>query len=442
MSRSNSVSIAFVTLGCPKNEVDSDRMAAAVAGSAYRLVGDPDDADVVVLNTCAFIEPATEESIEEAFALAHEWRPARPGRRLIVAGCMVSRYGDDLAAAMPEPDAFVAVADEDTLLSVIERLTGRLAGRVPTGILRTPGAHTAYLKVTEGCDRNCAYCTIPAIRGRFMSIPQATVLQEAEYLVEHGARELVLVGQDIARYGHGAPVGPGTRPAAPDLASLVRALDALPGDFRMRLMYLQPDGVTPALLEAVATSRRVCHYFDIPLQHASAHILRAMGRPGDAATHRALLQRIRSTLPDVTLRTTVMAGFPGETEADAQVLEDFIAEAGFDYVGVFPYSAEEGTRAAEMPGQVAEPLRLERAQRIRDIADATGFARAAQRVDTTAQVLVEGTDEDGQLWGRTRSQAPEVDGITLLDAVSSPAGAFVTVRITDSVGYDLVGEPL
>jgi ribosomal protein S12 methylthiotransferase len=423
--------IAFVTLGCPKNEVDSDRMAAAVEASAYRLVADPSEADVVVLNTCSFIEAATEESIAEAFDLADSWRPARDGRRLIVAGCMVSRYGDELAEAMPEPDAFVAVADERRLLEVVERITGIPASPRASVHGRTAPGTTAYLKVSEGCDRHCAYCTIPTIRGPFASASASALLAEATFLVERGAREIVLIGQDISSWGRDSD-------DSGDLASLVERLGALEGDFRVRLMYVQPDGITPRLLEAMAADPRVCRYLDLPLQHASARVLDAMGRTGDTGHHLALLGRIRETLPGVSLRTTVMTGFPGETEAESAELEAFVAEAGFDYVGVFAYSPEDGTRAAVMPGQIPADVRLERAQRLRDLADTVGFERAVARIGTLQQTLVEGVDEDGASWGRTCGQAPEVDGITFISSDAAPGG-FVQVRITDAIGYDLVG---
>lgn len=404
-------------------------MAAAVAASAYRLVEDPNDADVVVLNTCAFIQPATEESIAEAFALATEWRPAKGGRKLVVAGCMVSRYGEDLAAAMPEADAFLAVADESTLTGLLERLTGHPADAAP-GPTRTVPGPTAYLKISEGCNRRCAYCTIPAIRGPFVSAQLADVLSEARFLVEAGAREIVLVGQDIAGYGH--DLADDT-----DLADLITRLDAIDADFRIRLMYLQPDGVTDRLLRAIAESRHVCHYLDIPLQHASAGVLDAMGRTGDTRTHLALLADIRKALPDVVLRTTVMAGFPGETEDQAAELEAFLARAEFDFAGVFAYSPEEGTRAALMADQIPDGVRAERAQRLRDVADVVGFARAAALAGSVQRVLVEG-DDDGELVGRTCGQAPEIDGLTVLD-FAAPVGEFVDVRIMETAGYDLMG---
>jgi len=423
--------ICFVTLGCPKNEVDSDRMAAAVASSAYRLVADPDDADVVVLNTCAFIEAATEESISEALTFTGQWAPARDGRRVVVAGCMPSRYGAELAAAMPEVDAFVPVAEEGMLLSTLESLLD-VPAHPREGSTRTPPGPTAYLKVSEGCDRRCAYCTIPAIRGPFVSSPVEAVEAEARGLVAGGARELVLVGQDIAAYGRDLAGGT-------DLAALVGQLGTLDGDFRLRLMYVQPDGVTDRLLDAMANNTRVCAYLDIPLQHAATPVLRAMGRSGSAQSHLELLARVRSALPGVTLRTTVMTGFPGEGARDFAELEEFLAEARFDYVGVFAYSPEEGTRAVVLPGQVRSATRASRAQRLRDLADVIGAARAAERVGAVERVLVEGIDEDGALWGRTCGQAPEVDGITFIEGTAE-AGTFADVRIVDAAGYDLVGR--
>lgn len=408
-------------------------MAAAVSASEYRLVDDPTDADVVVLNTCAFIQVATEEAIEEFFTLHTQWRPARDGRTIVVAGCMPSRYGADLATAMPEADAFVPVADESRLLETLETLLRRPAGAAEGPGRLAPGL-TAYLKVSEGCDRRCAYCTIPSIRGPFISATLDSLVAEARWLVARGAREIVLVGQDIASWGIDLGCGD-------DLASLVRALDAIEGDFRLRLMYVQPDGVSPELLDVIASGTHVCHYLDIPLQHASAAVLDAMGRTGGPEAHLALLDRIRTALPDVVLRTTMMSGFPGETDDDARVLEEFLAQAELDYVGVFAYSAEDGTPAATMPAQVDPALAAERAQRVRDIADAVGFARAERHTGSVRRVLVEGVDEDGELVGRTCGQAPDVDGLTFVDT-DAPVGAFVDLRITGSAGYDLIGEGL
>lgn len=436
----SAAAVAFVTLGCPKNEVDSDRMAADVVVAGYRLVEDIAEADVVVLNTCAFIQPATEESIAEAFALFTGWRPSRLGRRVVIAGCLPSRYGDELASAMPEADAFVPVADEAMLVDVLRDLgmphapEGHAPGAPGEARIRrlAPGP-TAYLKVSEGCDRRCAYCTIPAIRGPFISEEPDALVAEARYLLDRGVKELVLVGQDVAAYGV-------DREDTGDLADLIERLDALEGDFRIRVMYLQPDRVSDRLIETLAGCRNVCRYLDIPVQHAARSVLAAMRRPGDARTFLALLARLRSAMPDIVLRTTIMAGFPGETEGDVEELLGFLDVAEFDYAGVFAFSPEEGTPAAALPGQLSDEDREARAQRVRDVADAAGFRRAASLVGSTRRVLVEGI-EDGELYGRTCGQAPDIDGVTFIDGVATP-GEFVSVRITDALGYDLVGVPL
>lgn len=422
--------IAFVTLGCPKNEVDTERMRALVGGSSYTLTEDLDEARLVVLNTCGFITAAVEEAVSVALDLA-EWRDAVPGRRLIVAGCMVSRYGAELDSALPEADAFLPVADEASILGVIERLTGESAHGV-AGPLRLDAGPSAYLQVSDGCFRSCAYCTIPAIRGAYRSRPLDELIAEARVLVDRGAREIVLIGQDISAWGRDTP-------EFETLSDVIRELVTIDGLQWLRLMYVQPDGVTDALLETMASLPQVCHYLDIPLQHASPDVLRAMHRTGSTSDHLALLQRIRRHMPDVALRTSVIAGFPGETEADVDELIRFIEEAGIDYVGVFPFSPEEGTAAATLPGQIAEQDRIARAQRVRDAADAVGFARAQGSTGRVVDVLSEGTDEDGEYVGRTRGQAPEVDGIVTLDA-AVPAGDIVSCTITEAYGYDLAGE--
>lgn len=427
-------SVAFLTLGCPKNEVDSDRMRAAVSSSAFMVADDASEADVLVINTCSFIEAATEESVQAVLEAAADWAPEREGRRLVVAGCMPSRYGDELSTAMPEVDAFVSVADEDSILDVLERLTGFSAGAGPSdsAVRRTSSGPSAYLQVSDGCHRSCAYCTIPSIRGPYRSRSLTQLVAEAEQLVSLGAREIVLIGQDITAYGRdldGDEV----------LADVVTAIAQVPGVDWLRLMYAQPDGITDELLAAMAAHDNVCHYLDMPLQHASARVLKAMRRRGDAESFLGLLERIRTVLPDVILRTTVIAGFPGEKREDAGVLERFLAAARFDYVGVFVYSPEDGTAAARMIEQVPLRTRRARAQRLRDIADDIGFERAAARVGQRLEVLVEGIDaDDGVVVGRWRGQAPEIDGLVLLD--EGQAGDLVRAEIVDALGYDLEGE--
>jgi ribosomal protein S12 methylthiotransferase len=422
--------VHVVTLGCPKNEVDSDRMAASLA-AGFRLVGDPEDADVVVVNTCSFIREATEESIEVVMSFATGWKSARPGRALVVAGCMPSRFGDELAAAMPEADAFVKVTDEATIASVVARLTGSATPPTPPGPLRLTPGPSAYLQVSDGCHRACSFCAIPAIRGPYVSRPAAELAAEAVALVAGGARELVLVGQDVSAWGRDLP-------GRPVLSDLVRTLARTPGLAWLRLMYVQPDGITPDLLEVMTAEPTVVRYLDMPLQHASRAVLRRMGRSGDGAEFLRLVGVVRSMVPGVVLRTTLIAGFPGETREESEHLAAFVSDARLDYTGVFVYSPEDGTAAAALPGQVPARTRRARAQRLRDLADEVGAARAAAHVGREIEVLALGT-EDGEPFGRHRGQAPDVDGVVLLDREVSP-GTLVTVTIVDSLGYDLVGE--
>jgi ribosomal protein S12 methylthiotransferase len=422
--------VHVVTLGCPKNEVDSDRMAASLA-AGFRLVADPDEADVVVVNTCSFIREATEESIEVVMSFATGWKAARPGRALIVAGCMPSRYGDELADALPEADAFVKVADEASIASVIAGLTGIAAPPVPDGPLRLAPGPSAYLQVSDGCHRACSFCAIPAIRGPYVSRPAIELAAEAAALVSGGARELVLVGQDVSAWGRDLP-------GKPVLADLVRASTRTPGLGWLRLMYVQPDGITPELLEVMASEATVARYLDMPLQHASRSVLRRMGRSADGAEFLRLIGVIRSAVPGVVLRTTMIAGFPGETREESDTLAAFVRDARLDYAGVFAFSPEEGTPAASLPGQVPPRTRRARTQRLRDLADEVGAERAAAYIGQDIEVLALGT-EDGEPIGRHRGQAPDVDGVVLLDR-EIPAGTLVTVTIVDSLGYDLVGE--
>jgi ribosomal protein S12 methylthiotransferase len=423
--------VAFVTLGCPKNEVDSDRMAASLSGR-FDLVPNIDEADMVVVNTCSFIREATEESIGVVLDVAGEWKSAAEGRSLVVTGCMPSRYGQDLSEALPEVDEFVAVADEGALAQVLYRLAKLPEAPAPASAGRLAPGPSAYLQVSDGCHRACTYCTIPSIRGPYRSRTAREILVEARALVAGGARELVLIGQDISSWGRDLP-------DTPVLADLVRKLAKVEGLAWLRLMYVQPDAITPDLLEAMAASPVVCRYLDMPLQHASREVLRRMGRRGDAAEYLRLIGIIRSLLPGVTLRTTLIAGFPGETREDSKRLLDFVRDARLDYVGVFPYSAEEGTPAAGMPDQVPNRTIIARAQRLRDAADEIGVEKVADLIGRTLDVLVEGVDEEGRTFGRHRGQAPEIDGFVILDTAAA-AGEIVSAVIVDTLGYDLIGE--
>ncbi len=430
--RATRTAVHVLTLGCPKNEVDSDRMSASMA-SSFDLVDDLDAADIVVVNTCSFIQAATEESIGVVLELTGDWKAARPGRAVVVAGCMPARYGDELAESLPEVDAFVPVADEAAIARIVAGLAGTAITPAPRGApARTAPGPSAYVQVSDGCHRRCTFCTIPDIRGDYRSRTLPELVAECALLVAGGAKEIVLVGQDISAWGRDLP-------GDEVLSDLVRAIAHVEGLRWLRLMYVQPDGITPDLLEVMADEPVVCRYIDMPLQHASRPVLRRMGRSGDAAEFLRLVGVVRDLLPGVALRTTLIAGFPGETAEDAKRLEGFITDARLDYVGVFEYSAEDGTPAAAMEHQVPKRTRLARAQRLRDAADAAGFEIAAEYVGRTLEVLCEGLDEDGVPFGRHRGQAPEIDGIVYLDRACTP-GDMLDVEIEDVMGYDLVGK--
>ena len=424
--------IALVTLGCAKNEVDSDAMARRLAAAGYEVGAEPEEADALIVNTCSFIQAATEESIEAVLEAAGLPRVASGEAALIVAGCMPARYGDELAAELPEAKAFVPCSAEDDIVAVVASCVGPAVPAPEGAAVPSEGAPTfAYVKVSDGCDRFCSYCTIPLIRGRYHSFPYGQVRDEVPRHVAAGVREVVLIGQDTGRWGVDLP----------EPSSLAELLSRLAEEFPetwLRVMYVQPEGVTDELLDAMAAHPSVCPYLDVPLQHVDAGILAAMNRSGSGPEFLALAERIRHRLPGATLRTTLIAGFPGETEEQFEALCAFVEEAPFDYVGVFPYSQEEGTRAAGLPGQLDEEEKAERARVLRALADDVCAARVRERVGCVMEVLVEGVEEDGQVFGRARCQAPEVDGCTFLS--KGEVGEVVSVRIEDTLLYEMEGE--
>ena len=429
--------VCFITLGCAKNEADTAAMERRAVAAGYRLEDDPERADAIVVNTCSFIQSATEESIEAVLDAAGLPRVAAGGTRLVVAGCMPARYGDELVAELPEAAAFVPCSREDDIVAVLDGLFGveRAVGEPPAdeGAAARPAGTFGYVKISDGCDRWCSYCAIPLIRGRYHSFPFEQVRADVARLVDAGVREVDLIAQDTGRWGADFD-------EPRDLAWLVDALAREFPDTWLRVMYLQPEGVTDELLVVMGRHANVCSYLDIPLQHVCEPVLRAMNRRGSRASFEALVGRIRAALPDVTLRTTLIAGFPGEDDEQFEELLDFVAEGLFDYVGVFAYSREEGTAAFDLPGQVDEDEKAERAQRLRDAADAASAPLIAARVGRVAEVLVEGAEEDGQLFGRAQCQAPDVDGVTYLDA--GEPGQVVAARIVDTLLYEMEGEVL
>ncbi len=421
--------VLIQTLGCAKNEADSRAMEERLGRAGISVVGDVDDADIIIVNTCCFIQSATEESIEAVLDALGFAKDAKRDVRVIVAGCMPARYDQDLEASLPEADGFVPCSEEDDIVDVV----CNLAGWIPScnaQALEQAGPLCAYLKISDGCDRWCTFCTIPKIRGRYHSFSFDDILAQARKLVSAGTKEIVLIAQDTGIWGHDLDGGH-------DLAWLITHLaEALP-QTRFRIMYTEPDGITDDLLDAFERVPNLCPYLDIPFQHVSPHILAAMNRAGSFEELVGLAQRIRARIPHMTLRTTLMCGFPGETEEDFEELIRFVRQGLFDYIGIFAYSPEEGTKAAVLPDQVPEDIKQMRAQELRDEADSVSAQLIAERIGTTSSVLVEGIEEDGQRFGRAESQAPEVDGVTFVDA--GDVGTIVDVLIEDTLLYDMEG---
>lgn len=434
-------------LGCGKNAVDAEVMAGLLSEGGFALVAGG-RADAAVLNTCGFVRAAKEESIEAILSLAAEKRRGRI-RCLVVAGCMARRYRDELPELLPEVDLFLGPGD-------IPDLPGRLAGVLaekgpspfPSGQRslsgggaalpdeayghRIPEAGTgaAFLKILEGCDNRCAYCAIPAIRGPLKSRDRESLLAEARLLVRHGARELNLIGQDITAYGR-------DRGEKGGLVSLVRALCSVRGVRWVRLLYLYPARVDDGIVDLLRSEEKVCRYLDIPVQHIDEGILRRMGRTYGPDDLYRMLDRLRSGVPGIFLRTSLIVGFPGETRASFDRLLRFVHEARWDYLGVFPYSREEGTPAYRMPSQVPERRKEERARRVRDVQVDLLAARNASLVGERLDVLVEKTGPAGKAAGRHRGQAPEVDGSVILSGFDGKAGSIVRARVTGAREWDL-----
>jgi len=441
------IRVGFVSLGCPKNLVDTEVMLGKLQSSGFALSNDLADSDVIVVNTCGFIESAKQESIETILEMADQKRTGRC-RRLVVAGCLVQRYRRELREEIPEIDAFIGL-DELELIVEAVRLDIASAAADPAATTSGPARalydhratrvlttrpHSAYLKISEGCDHPCAFCAIPSMRGRMRSRTLDSLRREAQDLAVRGVKELSLIAQDTTDYGRDLDDGT-------DLAALLRRLEGVEGLRWIRIHYAYPNRVTDRLLEAMAASRKVCHYLDLPLQHAEAGLLRAMKRGGSASIFTRLFGRIRSFLPDCSLRTTFIVGFPGETEAAFQELCAFVEEGWFDHVGVFPYSPEEGTTAYALRDGVPAEVKEERRARLLAIQSRVALARNRARVGQTLPVLVDGIEPDTRmlLVGRTAFQAPEVDGRVLITDGEAREGDMVPVRLQEAHPYDLVG---
>jgi ribosomal protein S12 methylthiotransferase len=428
------------SLGCAKNQVDSEQLIAHLERAGLRWVAEPERAEAVIVNTCGFITSAKEESIRTALELKSRF----PGKKILLAGCLVERYGEELTRALGELDGFVGLRDPEGLERLLREGAGDGAARPPEAAraeqaARPAGRHllsypgSAYLKIAEGCGNRCSYCAIPLIRGPLASRPLEEVVQEARELLGAGVRELVLIAQDLGSFGMDR-AGQG----GPQLPVLLRELLALPGEFWLRCLYIHPDHFPEELLRLAAADPRLLPYFDLPFQHASPAVLRRMGRSGSAESYLALLARIRAALPQAVLRSTFLVGFPGESEEDFRLLLDFQRRAELDWAGFFAYSREEGTAAyglgPRVPGKTAEARRreLERAQ------EAITARRLERHVGSELDVLVEEPVQGETLaLGRAYLQAPEVDGLVVLKAAGLAPGRLCRARIDRRNGVDL-----
>jgi ribosomal protein S12 methylthiotransferase len=430
------------TLGCPKNRVDSEVMLGTLTQAGYRLVAEPGEAEIIVVNTCGFIESAKVESVDAIVELAAQKREGRC-KKLVVTGCLVQRHAAELSRELPEVDHFLGTGAYQEIARVVaDAQAARLVVPDPDFVhsassprVNSLPSHTAYLKIAEGCDNACAFCIIPKLRGAQRSRPVADLVAEAEQLAAQGTVELSLVAQDLTAYGQ-------------DLPGRVRLVDLLPALCRvegirwLRLHYAYPRDFPVKLMEVIAREPKIVKYLDMPLQHSSDRLLRAMKRGRDSAFLRELLARLRREIPGLALRTSLIVGLPGETEADFEDLLRFVEAERFERLGVFEYSAEEGTPAATMPGQVPPALKRERFERVMELQRGISHAHQQAMIGRTVEVLVEGRAEETEhlLAGRHAQQAPEIDGLTYVnDGVAYP-GELVTLEVTDAADYDLVGR--
>lgn len=422
--------IYLLSLGCPKNLVDSQSLLKKLGDKGMTYSSTPEESDILVVNTCGFIEEAKRESVEEILRIAGI-KKAGTNKKLIVYGCLAKRFGSELKREIPEIDALWGVGADEEILGYCEslRLPATLQDRREKAAILEQSPY-AYLKIAEGCDRGCGYCVIPDIRGGFRSRTPEVILAEAEDLVRSGAKELILVAQDVTSYGKEL--------AGYDLARLVREIGAVRVDFRIRLLYLYPTSIDENLLGTIASEKKVCKYIDMPLQHSERKILKLMGRGGSRTYFEKLIVNIRKTVPDVSIRTTFIVGFPGETDEDFEDLLDFIRNMEFDRLGAFTYSKEEGTPASKLRGQVRKQKKMERYEKLMETQSAISLAKNQTLIGKTFQALVDEIDE-GVAIARLCSQAPDIDGVVFIEEGGLEKGTFVRVRITEAFDYDLKG---
>lgn len=432
----------LINLGCVRNLVDSEIMLGRLKKARWTITDDPAEAEVIIINTCSFIMNAIDESIDTILELA-KFKESGICRRLIVTGCLPERFRDDIVASLPEVDVFLGTGAYDQIVAAVEdRLNASkcllpdpnavvFPKTISPRMLSVP--HTAYVKVAEGCDRHCSYCIIPKLRGRQRSRPPEQIVAEAESLIASGVKEIILVAENTTDYGKDL------KPPL-HLGGVMSKIAGLSENFWLRVLYGHPESMDDAFIKTVAEHANICSYFDLPIQHASTGILKKMGRTYSREDLYRLYEKIRTHLPDAALRTTVIVGFPGETDQDFETLLKFVEDVRFDHLGVFTYSDSEDLASHRLPGHVAQHLAEERHDRLMARQAEISLEKNKAYVGKTVQVLVEESPEDGLYLGRSAFQAPEVDGLTFIYSSQLPIGEFVDVKITDAYEYDLVGE--
>ncbi len=444
---------SIVSLGCARNLVDSEVMAGLLQKNDYEIVQEPADADIVLVNTCGFIGAAKEESIDTILEMGRLKEDGKL-KKLVVAGCLSQRYPDELASDLPEVDLFIGTGEVPRIAEILREQELNTSKRQYVGVpsyiydhatprLRTTPSYTAFLKVSEGCDHKCAFCIIPQLRGPHRSRSIASVLEEATSLALNGVKEINLIAQDLTAYGR-------DRKDGTSLYGLLKELAEVQGLAWIRLLYSYPNFLDKPLLELIRDSERICKYVDIPFQHVSRSLLQSMRRGKSGSEVREAVQKLREAIPGLTLRTSLIVGFPGETEANFAELLDFVEETEFERLGVFKYSEEEGTSAVRLDNKVSEEEKERRWQEVMDLQSTIALKKNQDLIGTIQRVMIEGTEADsGNLSGRTQAHAPEVDGLVFVEGydtqtIANPPdpGTIVDVKITKALDYDLIGEIL
>ena len=438
------MNILFISLGCDKNLVDSEVMLGLLASKGYQIVDDETQADVIVVNTCSFIHDAKEESIQTILEMA-EYKKEGRLKALVVTGCLAQRYQQEILDEIPEVDAVLGTTAYDKIIDVVEEALEGHANVVIEDIdalplvdskrLVTTGGHYAYLKIAEGCDKHCTYCIIPKLRGNFRSVPMERLVKEAEELVEQGVKELILVAQETTLYGKDIY-------GEKSLHKLLKRLCEIDGLYWVRVLYCYPEEIYDELIQVMKEEEKICNYLDLPIQHASDAILKRMGRRTSKQQLIDLVEKLRREIPDITLRTTLITGFPGETEEHHEELMEFVDQMEFDRLGVFTYSAEDNTPAAAMPDQVPEEVKEDRQAEIMELQQDIVFEQAENMVGREVLVMIEGKVADENAYvGRTYKDAPNVDGFIFINTEEElMSGDFAMAKVTGALEYDLIGE--